>query len=674
MRHWARPFSRLPTGRGLVWLFSVTMALPGILLAFLGARALYHERRLADQQVRERLERTADRTLRELEQELARWQLAVDQASQDPRLERLPLPSETTRDSAEEPSAGVFLVRQGDQLRAFPPGQLLYELVPVPAPPPTDGPRLRMLAEAEARETRDKDFQRAIALYRRLLATAGPADRASLIHRLARTYRKAGLTDAALRLFQDLEVSSSRIGGLPAELLARYEICAIRAEQRSAADLATGALELYRGLVAGRWSIEKSRYFFYSESARSWLETSAPEAPELRLLRATEQRKLALTRAVEQVLEQPHRAVATEAGEHLAFWTSSPFTALVLSEPFLEAHFWPRVFAVASVDDLEATLATPPGRTRAASAPPDRPRLVATRNLADLGLPWLLEVRPRRPELLYADLARRQKLYLTMLLLVVALVGFGGYLTLRTVRREMEVARLKSEFVSAVSHEFRSPVTGIRQLAEILLRGQPSEERRLQYYELIGHESDRLARLVENVLDFSRMEEGRKEYRLEPLEAGAWLRALVEEFRAEVAQRGYCLEADLPERLPSLLADREALTSALHNLLDNAVKYSPSCKTVWLQAEASGDSLTIRVRDRGLGIAEEDQPHVFEKFYRGSTAAATHVKGAGLGLSLVRHIVTAHGGLVACESRPGEGSTFSMLLPALAGSSPESGA
>jgi len=238
----------------------------------------------------------------------------------------------------------------------------------------------------------------------------------------------------------------------------------------------------------------------------------------------------------------------------------------------------------------------------------------------------------------------------------------------------MEVARLKSEFVSAVSHEFRSPVTGIRQLAEILLRGQPSEERRLQYYELIGHESDRLARLVENVLDFSRMEEGRKEYRLEPLEAGAWLRAVVEEFRAEVAQRGYRLEADLPERLPSLLADREALTSALHNLLDNAVKYSPSCKTVWLQAEASGDSLTIRVRDRGLGIAEEDQPHVFEKFYRGSTAAATHVKGAGLGLSLVRHIVTAHGGLVACESRPGEGSTFSMLLPALAGSSPESGA
>jgi len=650
------------------------MALPGILLAFLGARALYQERRLADQQVRERLERTADRTLRELEQELARWQLAVDQASQDPRLERLPLPPGTGGDSLDVPGAAVFVAREGDSLRAFPPGQLLYSLESVPVALPQNGPHPGLLAEAEGSEIRDKDYPRAIALYRRLLATAGPADRASLIHRLARTYRKAGLTDAALRLFQDLEGSSSRIGGLPAELLAKYEICAIRAEQRSAADLATGALELYRGLVAGRWPIEKSRYFFYSESARSWLEATAPGAPEYELLRTTEKRKLALTRAVEQVLEEPRRAVPTEAGEHLAFWTSSPFAALVLSEPFLEAHFWPRVFAVASVDDLEAALLTPPSRAPAASAPPDRPRLVATRNLADLGLPWRLEVRPRRPELLYADLARRQKLYLTMLLLVMALLGFGGYLTLRTVRREMEVARLKSEFVSAVSHEFRSPVTGIRQLAEILLRGQPSEERRLQYYELIGHESERLARLVENVLDFSRMEEGRKEYSLEPLEAGAWLRAVVEEFRAEVAQRGYCLEADLPERLPSLWADREALTSAVHNLLDNAVKYSPSCKTVWLEAETSEGRLTIRVRDRGLGIPEEDQPHVFEKFYRGSTAAATHVKGAGLGLSLVRHIVTAHGGSVACESRPGEGSTFSVLLPALAGSSPESGA
>jgi signal transduction histidine kinase len=673
MGRWARPILRLPTGRGLVGLFSVTMALPGLLLAFLGGRALYQERRLAEQQVRERLERAADRTVRELELELARWQLVLDQARQDPRLERLPLPPGAGGDSLDVPGAAVFVTREGDSVRALPPGQLLYSLESVPVTLSPNGPHPGLLAEAEASEIRDKDYPRAIASYRRVLATVGPADRPFVVHRLARTHRKAGLTDAALRLFHELEGSSSRIGGVPAELLAKYEICAIRAEQRSMADLATGALELYQGLVAGRWPIDKSRYLFYSESARGWLGAADPDSRELLPLQETEKRKLALTRAVEQVLEEPGRVVPTEAGEHLAFWTASPFTALVLSPPFLEARFWPRVFSAASADDLEATLVMP-GRASGGSAPPDQPNLSASRTLADLGFPWRLEVRPRQPERLSADLARRERLYLAMLVLVVALVGFGGYLTLRTVRKEMEVARLKSEFVSAVSHEFRSPVTGIRQLAEILLRGQPSEERRRHYYELIGQESDRLARLVENVLDFSRMEEGRREYRLEPLEAGPWLRAVAEEFRAEIAERGFSLEADLPERLPALGADREALTSALHNLLDNAVKYSPTCRTVWLEAEASGDSLTIRVRDRGLGIAEEDRPHVFEKFYRGSIGAATPVKGAGLGLSLVKHIVAAHGGSVTCQSRPGEGSTFTVVLPALAGSPPESGA
>jgi signal transduction histidine kinase len=663
----AKPLLRPLSGRWLVGLFTVTMALPGILLALLGARALYQERQMADQQVRERLERAADRTLRELEKELVGWQLALDQASQGPPLDRLPFPPDMARGPVES-GAGVYVVRRGDQLRSFPPGQLLYDLGPG-APSPTEGPRSRLLAEAEACEVRDRDFQRAIASYRRLLATAGLAERASLVHRLARTHRKAGLTDAALRLYQELEASSSRVGGAPAELLARYEICSIRAERHSP-ELAAGALELYRGLVAGRWPIEKARYLFYSETARSWLEAAAPAAPEYALLKGTEKRKRALTGAVEQVLEHPSRVVPTEAGEHLAFWTSSPFTALVLSPPFLEARVWPRALAVASVDDLEATLVTP-GRAPARSFPSGPPRLAATRSLADLGLPWQLEVRPRQPERLHADLVRREKLYLTMLLLVVALVGSGGYLTLRTVRKEMEVARLKSEFVSAVSHEFRSPLTGIRQLAEILRRGQPSEERRRHYYELIGLESDRLARLVENVLDFSRMEDGRREYRLEPLEAGPWLRAVVEEFQAEVAERGYSLEATLSERLPSLRADREALTSALHNLLDNAVKYSPSCRTVWLEATASGEWLILRVRDRGLGIAEGDRKHVFEKFYRGSIGTASPVKGAGLGLSLVKHIVAAHGGSVSCESRPGEGSTFSIRLPALAGASRE---
>jgi signal transduction histidine kinase len=245
-----------------------------------------------------------------------------------------------------------------------------------------------------------------------------------------------------------------------------------------------------------------------------------------------------------------------------------------------------------------------------------------------------------------------------------ALLVFGSYLTGRTVRKELEIARLKSDFVSVVSHEFRSPLTSVRQLGEMLMRGRvPSEERRQQYYELITRESDRLARLMESVLDFSRMEEGRKQYRFEPLDATAWLRALAQDFQAEVAAQGVSIEAGVPDDLPLLVADREALTSAVQNLLDNAVKYSPGCKTVWLEAEPSDSSLIIRVRDRGIGIAEQDRKHIFEKFYRGGSETARRVKGVGLGLSLVKQIAAAHRGSVQVESRPGQGSTFTITLP-----------
>jgi signal transduction histidine kinase len=242
---------------------------------------------------------------------------------------------------------------------------------------------------------------------------------------------------------------------------------------------------------------------------------------------------------------------------------------------------------------------------------------------------------------------------------------FGGYLTIRTTRKEVEIARLKSEFVSTVSHEFRSPLTGIRQLAGLLRDGRvKDDDRRSEYYEMICRESDRLSRLVENLLDFSRMEEGRKEYRFERLATGVWLRALVDEFVSEAAFPDVTIETSLADDLPDLTGDAGALTVAIHNLLDNAVKYSPGTRAIRLEAEAANGRILIRVRDRGVGIPESEQPHVFDKFYRGGNASAAGVKGAGLGLALVREIVRAHGGSVALQSRPGEGSTFTLDLSA----------
>jgi signal transduction histidine kinase len=250
------------------------------------------------------------------------------------------------------------------------------------------------------------------------------------------------------------------------------------------------------------------------------------------------------------------------------------------------------------------------------------------------------------------------------LIFVVALLIFGSYITTHIVKRELEMARMRADFVSTVSHEFRSPLTGIRQLGEMLLHGRVTgEEKQRRYYKMIVQESERLGRLVENLLDFSRMEEGRKEYRLAPLNTSVWLRELVADFQSQIAGEGISVVADIPGELPTISADSEALGCAVHNLLDNAVKYSPGSKTVWLDAGAGNGDITISVRDRGVGIPERDRRHIFDKFYRVDGEISQKVKGAGLGLSLVRHIVTAHGGTVDYESRVGEGSTFSIRLP-----------
>jgi signal transduction histidine kinase len=181
---------------------------------------------------------------------------------------------------------------------------------------------------------------------------------------------------------------------------------------------------------------------------------------------------------------------------------------------------------------------------------------------------------------------------------------------------------------------------------------------------MIVQESNRLTRLVENILDFSRMEEGRKEYRFEPLDTSRWLRSLVSDFEAGIVTEGMKVETEIPEGLPSISADSEALGSAVHNLLDNAVKYSPGARTVWLDAESVGGEVRIVVRDRGVGISELDRKHIFDRFYRTDGEISRRIKGAGLGLSLVRHIVRAHGGRVEFESQEGEGSTFSIRIPA----------
>ena len=250
-------------------------------------------------------------------------------------------------------------------------------------------------------------------------------------------------------------------------------------------------------------------------------------------------------------------------------------------------------------------------------------------------------------------------------LLAAALVG-GVALALRAADRAVKLSKMKSDFVSNVSHELRTPVASIRVFGELLRTGRAQDPEKVREYgEHIEGETRRLTRLIDNILDFSRIESGRKEYRFADGDLREVVLSVIRTFEVRLKAQGFAIELEQPGApLPPVRMDADAIAQAFQNLLDNAVKYSGESKEVVVTLRATGDHVAVSVRDHGIGIAPDEQRKIFERFHRVGTGLVHDVKGSGLGLSLVHHIVAAHGGEVSVVSAPGKGSTFTMTLPA----------
>ena len=255
-------------------------------------------------------------------------------------------------------------------------------------------------------------------------------------------------------------------------------------------------------------------------------------------------------------------------------------------------------------------------------------------------------------------------IWIAALALVLGVAVFGGYLLLRDVNRDVHMTEVRSQFVASVSHELKTPLTAIRMFAETLAMGRSRDERtKSEYLDTIVSESERLARLVDNVLDFSKIEQGKKIYRLRPTRLDEVANSATRAMQFPLAQEGFRLRLSVQEEMPEIEADPDAIQQAILNLLTNAMKYSGDAREIDLRLAARNGDAVIEVVDHGLGMAPEEQKHVFEKFYRAPSHESRLIAGTGLGLTLVDHIVKAHGGRVEVASAPGAGSTFCMFLP-----------
>jgi len=255
-------------------------------------------------------------------------------------------------------------------------------------------------------------------------------------------------------------------------------------------------------------------------------------------------------------------------------------------------------------------------------------------------------------------------LFIALLLLA---IGVGSWLIVRSLNAELKLARQKTDFVSNVSHELKTPLTSIRMFSELLAEGRVTDAaKQHSYLNIITAEAARLTRLINNVLDFSRLESGEKKYHFQPCDLTDLVRQTVATFRPHLESSGFKLECELPDAPVPVRGDADALAQVVVNLLSNAEKYSNGGKVITIQLAAQQTPLPyaeIRVLDRGTGVPRGSGEKIFEKFYRAHDSLSSGVQGSGLGLTIARQIARAHGGDVVYEPRVGGGSCFSLRVP-----------
>ncbi|MGH9767860.1 MAG: sensor histidine kinase [Blastocatellia bacterium] len=389
---------------------------------------------------------------------------------------------------------------------------------------------------------------------------------------------------------------------------------------------------------------------------------AAPLMPEIRSGKAVNPRPVSSGGAECRIIVKP---VVDEARRMIAL------AGMVVDQEWLKREYLPAALRRALPKFLPAehrqamvTISDQQGQLFFSTQPGATARAEAQIPFGFINPDWRLGIRLRQ---VTEEQWSRRNFYLTLALwLAMTCVLSGGLLlALRAASREVKLSQMKSDFVSNVSHELRTPLASIRVFGEFLKLGLPEDSHTIRKYgEYIESESRRLTQLINNILDFSRIESGQKSYAFELADVGELVAETLKTFELLLKQNEFVIRLETPATpLPLVLIDTDAMTQSFVNLLDNAVKYSGAAREIAVGLGRNNNWATIAVSDRGIGIPDDEQAKVFDRFHRVSRGLVHDVKGAGLGLSIVKHIVEAHHGRITVASRVGHGSTFTIYLP-----------
>jgi signal transduction histidine kinase len=691
--------------------------LPSGLLGYFSWRALGHEQLLAQERLRESYRQFALLAAREIDDMLNKaekgWVVAIQEFFPPDR--QNPAEDFAVLIRQEPLIAASFLLTAPGKV-AYPPALNIQEDIVSLATWEKDAYIheydifTQLVAQSEELEYRAYDLDGALAGYRKILSeVTNPQLRGTAASHIGRVFMKKGDWTTALATFHDVLTLYPEVRDphkMSLRFLAQYQIAVCLENLGRDQEAIEALLHLHQDLLERSDTINTLQYSFFLDqlppiAARLLTSPKITEPTryqtQFRLLAQQNKKRLSqkyflqlldrkLTKMVlerkyyrpkfhyvsDTTDDEPYLLAYRPLPDASGIYTTGLF-GVQIDLAQLRQRLFPRILQNLQFSEQVtlAVLTTKGEYVIGTERLPYQP--IAARTLTAPFDFWQVAVYLRDPHTVsrWENFRTTLGLWLISLLLISILVG--AYIFVRRAQREAYLSQMKSTFVSNVSHELRTPLASIKLLAELLEMQWPGSATEAlqkqqapaeQYLSVIRRECDRLSRLIENLLDFAKIERGVKQYHFDYEDLTIVLCMAIESFRPHAEAQGFRLEIDIAEPLPEIRLDADAMAQVVLNLLSNAVKYSDDVKEIRVQAYRHGAHVVIAVTDRGIGINAAEIPKIFDDFYRVDQRLNTLKQGGmGLGLTLVRHMVQAHGGSISVRSTVGKGSTFSVMLP-----------